>query len=147
MIEDKEFQCPCCSGKAYHACCRPYHEGNQPENALILMRSRYSAYALNNVDYIVRTTHPRHPSLSQNLRQWKEEILQFAMHTDFECLEILDFKEQGDHATVIFIAHLKQNGADVTFTERSYFSKTDGRWLYVNGDVFSGEERNLEGKI
>lgn len=111
------------------------------------MCSRYSAYALNNVDYIVRTTHPRHPSVSQNLQRWKEEILQFAMNTDFERLEVLDFKEQGDHAAVIFVAHLKQSDEDMTFTERSYFTKDHGKWLYVNGDVFPGENREIKIQI
>ncbi len=144
MTTDKEFKCPCCSGKPYSDCCSPYHQGKHPENALLLMRSRYSAYALNNAEYIVRTTHSRNPAVSQNLQRWKEEILHFAMNTDFERLEVFDFKEEGDHATVIFIAHLKQNGVDVSFTERSYFSKAEGKWLYVNGDVFAGEARGLK---
>jgi SEC-C motif domain protein len=144
MTHDSDFACPCCSGKPYRDCCRTYHQGKEAESALSLMRSRYSAYALNNVDYIVRTTHPRHPAVSQNLQQWKEEILKFAMNTDFERLEVLDFKEQLDQATVIFIAHLKHDNEDSTFTERSFFSKAGGHWLYVNGDVFAGENRELE---
>jgi SEC-C motif-containing protein len=140
---DPEFSCPCCSGKPYKDCCSPYHQGKEAEDALVLMRSRYSAYALNNVDYIIRTTHPRHPSVSQNLNRWKEEILAFAMNTDFERLEILNFKEQGSQANVVFIAHLKVNDEDATFTERSFFAKEGGRWFYVNGDVFSGENRSL----
>ena len=108
MTEDQDFKCPCCSGQSYQDCCCIYHQGKEPKNALDLMRSRYSAYALNNVEYIVRTTHPRHPAVSQNLQKWKEEILNFSLNTDFEELEILDFKEQSDRATVVFIAHLKQ---------------------------------------
>lgn len=140
---DKEFACPCCSGKTYQECCSLYHQGKEPETALDLMRSRYSAYALNNVDYIIRTTHPRHPSVSQNLDTWKQAILEFALNTDFERLEIVDCKELPDKATVIFIAHLKLNGEDVTFTERSFFAKNKGQWSYVNGDVFPGENREL----
>ncbi len=144
MTNDQDFKCPCSSGKAYRDCCSLYHQGKEAENALILMRSRYCAYALNNVEYIVRTTHPRHPAVSQNLQQWKEEIMQFAMHTDFESLEILYFQEHGDQATVIFIAHLMHNGEDASFTERSYFAKSEGKWLYVNGDVFIGEDRGIK---
>lgn len=141
---DRELACPCCSGKLYRDCCSLYHQGKEAETAVALMRSRYSAYALNNVDYIIRTTHPRHPSLTQNLNQWKEEILNFALNTDFESLEIIDSKEQGERATVIFIAHLKQNDEDITFTERSFFAKVEGCWLYVNGDIFPGENRVLK---
>ncbi len=140
---DSDLKCPCNSGKLYSDCCAPLHRGKEPGSAAALMRSRYSAYALNNVDYIVRTTHPRNPALS-HLSAWKQEILNFSLNTDFLDLEILDSKEQKDHATVVFIAHLEQNGRDATFTERSYFSKVDGRWFYVNGDAYPGEERNVK---
>ena len=105
------------------------------------MRSRYSAYALNNVDYIIRTTYP---TGYRNIDAWKEEILNFSFNTDFEKLEIIDAKEQSDRATVVFIAHLKQKGEDITFTERSFFAKVKGCWLYVNGDLFQGENRDLK---
>ncbi len=144
MTKDTNFECPCCSGKPYLECCGVYHQGKPAETALQLMRSRYSAYALNNVDYIIRTTHPRHPAVSQNLNTWKEEILKFSMNTDFEKLEIVDSKELPDRATVIFIAHLKNGDEDATFTERSFFSKVNGVWYYVNGDVFAGENRSLK---
>jgi SEC-C motif-containing protein len=144
MTTDQNFKCPCCSDKTYRDCCSPYHQGKEAENALTLMRARYSAYALNNVEYIVRTTHPRHPAVSQNLQHWKEEILKFSLNTDFEKLEVVDIKEQLDRATIVFIAYLKQEGEDMSFTERSFFSKVDGRWLYVNGDVFAGENRAIK---
>ncbi len=144
MTKDPNFQCPCSSGKPYIHCCGIYHQGKAPETAQELMRSRYSAYALNNVDYIVRTTHPRHPAVSQNLNVWKEAILKFSMTTDFERLEVLDVKEEHDRATITFIAHLKHGDEDATFTERSYFAKVDGVWFYVNGDVYAGENRTLK---
>ncbi len=137
---DLELICPCGSGKLYLECCGLYHQGKEPETALTLMRSRYSAYALSNVDYIVRTTHS---SLSKNLETWKKEILNFALSTDFEGLEILDAKEEGNKAIVVFIANLKQEDEDRTFTERSFFAKVNGRWLYVNGDLFPGVNRDL----
>lgn len=145
MTNDIDFSCPCCSGKPYHACCGPLHEGKMaPASALDLMRSRYSAYATNNVAYIIRTTHHRHPAILQNLNVWKEEILKFCMSTEFERLEVLESKESSDRATVIFIAHLKQGNEDATFTERSFFAKVSGEWFYVNGDIFAGENRSIE---
>ncbi len=144
MAADPDFKCPCSRGKFYQECCAPYHRGKAAESAEKLMRSRYSAYALNNVDYIVRTTHPRHPAVSQNLNVWKEAILNSCLKTDFERLEILSVSEQKDKAIVVFIAHLKQGEEDATFTERSYFAKVEGVWLYVNGDVAPGENRHLK---
>lgn len=143
MTRDNNYPCPCSSGKPYVKCCAVYHQGKEPKTAVALMRSRFSAYAMNQVTYLIRTTHPRHPSLSKNPGLWKEEILRFSMNTRFERLEVLDSKEVGDRATVIFIAHLRRGEEDVSFTEKSCFSRVDGRWLYVNGDVFPGVVRDL----
>ncbi len=126
--------CPCHSKKAYEACCAPYHRGKLPENAMLLMRSRYSAYAKGLADYIMATTHPLSSRIQPNMAKWKEEILEFSNGTVFEDLEIVDFKEDGDRATVVFIAYLKQQGLDATFSERSHFEKIDGRWLYKDGE-------------
>lgn len=49
--------CPCGSRKLFSQCCEPFHKGALPPTAEALMRSRYSAYANKNVDYIVETTH------------------------------------------------------------------------------------------
>ena len=132
MIEDP---CPCCSAESYKACCRRFHEGRLPENALQLMRSRYSAYALDIPDYIIATTHPANPHYSENRDAWKEDISQFSRSSSFRKLEILDFKEKGTLATVTFTAHIFQGSRDVTFTEKSSFEKVNGRWLYQSGEI------------
>jgi SEC-C motif-containing protein len=50
--------CPCGSGRAYAECCRPAHQGQAPSTAEALMRSRYSAYALDDTGYVLRSWHP-----------------------------------------------------------------------------------------
>ena len=48
--------CPCTSKKPYDRCCGPFHGGTAaPETAEQLMRSRFSAYALGKVDYLIAT--------------------------------------------------------------------------------------------
>ena len=48
--------CPCGSG-LYVTCCQPLHLKQQfAQNAEQLMRSRYSAFALQQIDYILETT-------------------------------------------------------------------------------------------
>ena len=47
--------CPCGSGIVLDACCGHYHAGTPAPDAQTLMRSRYSAYVLGLVDYLVRT--------------------------------------------------------------------------------------------
>ena len=135
--------CCCFSGKKYQACCQPFHEGKDPENALLLMRSRYAAYTLDLPDYIMATTHPSSPHYSKNVALWKQQISKFSQDTSFENLEILDFKEDKAVAYVTFIAELSQNGQDVTFTEKSSFEKIRNRWLYKQGKLFQGRIKDL----
>ena len=110
-----------------------FHKGSLPQTALELMRSRYSAYALKDADYIIDTTHPLNPSYSSNKQQWKEDILHFAQNTIFEDLEIHDFEENDNWAYVTFTAYLGQDSQDATFTEKSRFEKINGKWLYLDG--------------
>ncbi|MFZ4772445.1 MAG: YchJ family protein [Chlamydiia bacterium] len=135
-MSDVSKPCPCCSSLPYDACCEPFHEGELPQNALQLMRSRYSAYALNLPDYIVATTHPSNRDYSADIISWVHSISAFSAKTTFQKLEILAFQDSGLDATVTFTAHLLQNGHDATFTEKSTFVKDHNRWLYRSGDKF-----------
>jgi len=135
--------CPCGSGTEYISCCKPLHEGILPDNALQLMRSRYSAYVLNLPSYIVKTTHPASPQYSVNKFAWKRKITQFSQNSTFQKLEILEFKEKESLATVIFTVFLTQNEEDATFTEKSYFEKINDRWLYRGGQLKNGHAPNM----
>ena len=122
--------CPCHSGKAYADCCETYHKGFPAQTALALMRSRYSAYALGLVDYIITT--------SQTGKQIdKREIEAFCASTRFADLEILDVQESENEATIKFKAVLFQGNRDASFIETSQFLKKDNQWLYVSGCVNS----------
>lgn len=48
--------CACGSGQAYEACCRPYIGGEPAPTAEALMRSRYTAMTLGDLDHIERTS-------------------------------------------------------------------------------------------
>lgn len=135
--------CLCCSGLEYSNCCKKYHEGQLPENALKLMRSRFVAYALNLSDYIINTTHPASPHYQSNKFGWRRGIAQFARGSQFERLEVLDFKENELTAMVTFVAYIKQEGRDVSFSERSTFEKFKGRWLYRDGVTSEGVDHSL----
>ena len=118
-------KCPCHSEKSYEVCCAPYHKGKNPENALLLMRSRYAAYALGLADYILQTTHPQNPQIFT-----RDQILSFCRITTFVGLDILSFEDGENIAYVTFTAHLQQEGKDASFTEKSLFEKVEGKWLY-----------------
>lgn len=122
--------CRCGSGIPYLSCCGRYHRGEPAPTALALMRSRYTAYALKNVDYIIRTLHPAHPDSKIPIPTRRKQLAAFCENTRFEKLEILAVEEGEMEATVTFRAHLKQKEQDVSFTEKSLFEKVNGHWLY-----------------
>lgn len=132
---NQEMPCPCGTGNDYNVCCEPFHQGQLPDSALKLMRSRYSAYALCLPAYIVSTTHPANPQFSHDVTQWSQKISEFCSNTEFNKLEILAFQEKDQLATVTFVAHLSQNKKDVSFTEKSYFEKIKGKWFYRSGQL------------
>ena len=94
------------------------------------MRSRYSAYALGLIDYILRTTHPQNRDAARPEAERRREIEDFCKTTSFKDLKILDAQE----STVTFTAFLSQNGKDFSFTEKSTFEKVHGNWLYLKGE-------------
>jgi SEC-C motif-containing protein len=121
--------CPCGSGEEFALCCRPLHAGQRmAATAEELMRSRDSAYAVGDTDYVWRTWHPRTrpEALSPSGETWTR-------------LEILDTVagQPGDEAgEVEFRAHYTRNRRSGTLHERSHFAVRARRWLYVDGELF-----------
>ena len=124
--------CPCHSGQPYPTCCQPYHDGQAPATAEASMRSRYAAYALGKVGYIIQTTHPDSPFQPKNEVVWRKELQQFCRETQFMGLQIVATAEiDRQTATVTFRGILLQGGRDASFTEQSLFERVRGRWLYL----------------
>lgn len=122
--------CPCHSGKKYKKCCQVYHAGTSPSNAMLLMRSRYSAFALRLVGYIIASTHPNNSEYTKDTKEWEEGIGQFCDNTNFTGLEIMEFVDGENEAFVTFKAIL----GDVQFIEKSRFLRENGKWLYESGE-------------
>jgi len=134
----KSKTCPCHSNKEYIMCCGRFHSGHKPLNAVELMRSRYSAYALNLASYIIDTTDTSSPLYQKDKNLWVQQINTFARNTEFIGLEIKSFVETSlTIAEVVSTATFKQQGQDASFTEKSFFTKTADTWLYNHGIVSS----------
>jgi len=125
-INDK---CPCNSGLKYKKCCKSYHDGKVAKNALLLMRSRYSAYAHGEYKYIIKTTHES--TRDSDFQSVKE----FSKQTTFQNLEIIEFIDGEKEAYVTFKATLLSNGKDSSFTEKSRFLNEKNIWYYVDGNI------------
>ena len=126
--------CPCGSLKKYKKCCKPFHDKiNFPKTALELMKSRFSAFAVCNSEYIIFSTHSNNPDFTQDLKSWNNDILNFSKNTRFEKLEILEFIDGEVESFVTFKATLFQDKNDISFIEKSRFLKTEEIWKYVDG--------------
>lgn len=129
--------CPCGSSLKYKKCCKKFHDGISVNNALELMKSRYSAFATSNINYIISTTHTTNVDFSNDLKSWAKDILLFCENTEFKNLEILEFIDGEFESYVTFKATLYQDKKDVSFTEKSRFLKENGKWFYVSGEFLN----------
>ena len=58
-MDDSQL-CPCKRGELFGACCGPLLAGERPAgSAEVLMRSRYTAFAVGDTEYLLRSWHPR----------------------------------------------------------------------------------------
>jgi len=121
--------CFCNSEKLFKDCCEPYLKGlKKAPTAEALMRSRYSAYASHQADYLVATTH-----ISQRSNHSREDILLWAIRNKWQKLEVLKATE----TTVEFKAYfLDQNKTSQIHHEFSTFKQEEGVWYYVGGQYF-----------
>jgi SEC-C motif-containing protein len=114
-------RCPCGLGEAYSECCGRFHTGAATApSAELLMRSRFSAFAVGDAAYLRQTWHPstrpRRLDLDPHMRWTRLEIVDRSGGGLFDSQGVVEFKAHHNHG----VLH-----------ERSTFTKVDGRWLYV----------------
>ena len=127
-------RCRCGSRRVYKRCCQPWHQGAVPPTPEELMRSRYTAYVLGDVDYIMKTTAAISPHREQDSEAWRLSIQAFCEGVRFVSLTVLDADYPGgDVAYVRFRVDLRQGLKKVGFEEHSRFVKLDGVWFYDRG--------------
>jgi SEC-C motif-containing protein len=92
------------------------------------MRSRYSAYAVGELDHVFRTWHPR-------TRPQSIEPDPTITWTGLTVLEVVDGGPGDALGEVEFEARYERGGTASRRKERSRFERRRGRWAYVDGDV------------
>jgi SEC-C motif-containing protein len=126
--------CPCGSGLDYEICCGPYIAGTkEPPTAEALMRSRYTAYAVHNIDHIINTCYAdgKTDIDRKETQAWSEESTWLG-------LKILAVEKGGvndTEGTVEFEASYERRGLKDRHHETARFKKHAGRWLYEEGNV------------
>lgn len=124
--------CPCGSQLSYPRCCQPAISGQLPATtAVALMRSRYSAFALGEADYLIATTHP-------DYRQGLDRQSLIDPQTRWLGLQIIATTQGGQQdasGLVRFVATFVEAGQFGTLEENSSFSRIGQHWYYREGDT------------
>lgn len=123
-------QCHCGGSKSYEFCCQPLHYGEKAATTAVqLMRSRYSAFVVRDVNYLLATQHP-------NTRPQRSEIVAGMVGCDWLGLKIVSLKggkARDLFGEVSFVAQYTENGVSGEIRERSQFVFEADRWLYMTG--------------
>jgi SEC-C motif domain protein len=130
--------CPCTSGKKYKKCCRPYHQGVTLPSPTELLRARFSAYVLRDVDFIMQTTHPESPRV-EKAERWRASLEAYTLRTVYQDLDILNVDADAITYTVAYWSMGRV--ADESYTTRSYFKQHEGKWYYFEDSKI---ESNVE---
>lgn len=122
-------QCYCDKTVSFENCCQPILEGKlKATTAEQLMRSRYTAYCVQAVDYLVATTH-----FSTRKLYLKSDLLSWSQNNTWVKLEIISATE----FEVEFKAfYLNEKLKAQIHHEKSTFVFENGIWFYVDGIFF-----------
>lgn len=125
------MKCPCGSIKNFDECCEPLlKKQTHAETAEQLLRSRYTAFTQNDMNYLLSTHAPKTRSkLDLN------ETTQWARQSKWLGLQIINQYQGTDQKCQIeFKAHYQigDTPPDVHH-ELSTFEKLNNRWFFVDG--------------
>eukprot|EP01041_Mallomonas_annulata_P015505 gene15505-32773_t len=108
------------------ACCSRFLGTGVPApDAEALMRSRYTAFVLGRVAYVLATWHA----------STRPATLDFDAGAKWLGLDVRRYvATDADHAVVEFVARYRVGGRAVRLHETSRFVREGGQWFYVDGD-------------
>ncbi|WP_439651067.1 YchJ family protein [Nocardia panacis] len=121
--------CPCGRGEKFADCCGPLLSGaRSAPTAEALMRSRYTAFAVLDAEYLRRTWHsstrPAEVDFDPELRWLFLEIVRTERGGPFDDTGIVEFR-----------AHYRTASGRDTLHETSSFGKESGAWVYLDGKL------------
>lgn len=125
--------CACGSDKSFDICCGPIIAGASAPTAEALMRSRYVAFTLGNLDHIERT-NTDHAMDSFNRVDMEASL----PGTEWLGLEIMetDGGQEGDETgSVKFSFRYRHGGRELSQFELASFLRVDGEWRFDDSEV------------
>lgn len=139
--------CPCGSKNDVSQCCLPIIQGKKSAiTAEDLLRARYSAFVLGEIDFILSSHH------SKTLKDVKrEEIEDWSKNSKWLELKIVETEQGGkddQQGSIIFGAHYVAEGKTHEHWEKSLFEKENGEWRFLDAHGLKrGPMRRTEPKI
>jgi len=137
MTISPESLCPCGTQLKYISCCGAFHHGENPSTAEQLMRSRYTAYVVGNIEYIQSTTHPKLlKEFDFNAsKDWSEKAQWLG-------LKILHTENGGPNdstGVVDFEAHYRLNDKNEVYSEHAMFERggVKNSWFFLDGKTLT----------
>lgn len=128
--------CVCGKGESTETCCGPFLKGEKKAaTAEDLMRARYAAYVLGDIDFIVSSHDPKRVDEIDrpSTEAWSKQA-------QWQGLEILSTEAGGaeDQTGIVeFVARYKLKNVTINHRERAEFRKEEGRWVFVDGKEIS----------
>ena len=128
------MQCPCNIDKKYSDCCQKAHQNiGLVSSAEALMRSRYSAFVLANMEYLQKSHHSKtRPSKKEkrDIEKWTKSVKWLKL----EVLNTINGTLNDATGTVEFKAFFMENGAINCIHENSKFTIENKHWVYVGAN-------------
>lgn len=122
-------KCPCGNDASYEECCKLAHDNPSfIETAEALMRSRYVAFTLADVDYLVATHHSdsREKIDQKNLGLWAKSVRWIRL----EVLKVENGTAEDEEGIVEFRASYQEGKRFRSIHEKSLFKREFGTWVY-----------------
>jgi SEC-C motif domain protein len=125
------INCYCDSGKAFSDCCELIiTKKMRAQTCEQLMRARYSAHVVEDIEFIVQTCHPdvRSEHNAEKIKQWCEQV-------SWQGLRVISAKQGLKKGFVEFEARYSQNDAESEIQvhhEYSEFRKHRQRWYFYS---------------
>ncbi len=139
-------QCPCqqleSTPLSFSACCSPHLSGaTTPQTAQALMRSRYSAYALGDIDYLINSWWPE-----QQKQLDVDAITLWSNNSDWRGLKIHNYRQGSAEDTEgwvdfsAFWIESNNSGQLQQHRENSYFKRLNKRWYFIEARASNSDQ-------
>lgn len=125
--------CVCGSNLEFDACCEPILGGAEAQTAEALMRSRYAAYVVGNLDHIERSNAAAARESFNRLDA--QRVVDETEWLGLTMVRTLDGGPEDETGQVEFIFRYKQQGKKMAQHELAHFVREDGAWRYRDSDM------------